>query len=150
MRRAVFALTMLVLLAPLAAAQGDGFAAFWKEFSAAAAKKDKDKIRALTLYPSPEFEQKSFDAPVEGRVPDPDARVSRQGEAGARRQREAAELCRVLPQIRSTASKARRRAGASLGRIPTIDGNLAPAAAAPAAIQLPQRTRCAQRLGWRE
>ena len=62
MRRAVFALTMLVLLAPPAAAQGDGFAAFWKEFSAAAAKKDKDKIRALTLYPSPEFEQKSFDA----------------------------------------------------------------------------------------
>lgn len=60
MRRAVFALTMM-LLGPLAAAQGDGFAAFWKEFSVAAAKKDKDNIRALTLYPSPEFEQKSFD-----------------------------------------------------------------------------------------
>ncbi|MEJ0078089.1 MAG: hypothetical protein WDO17_22140 [Alphaproteobacteria bacterium] len=61
MRRAALALTMLILLAPLAAAQGDGFVAFWKEFSAAAAKKDKDKIRALTQYPSPEFEQKSFD-----------------------------------------------------------------------------------------
>ena|ERR1700752_3017725 len=61
MRRSAFALAMLVLLTPLAAAQGDGFAAFWKEFSAAAAKKDKDKLRALTLYPSPEFEQKNFD-----------------------------------------------------------------------------------------
>ena len=62
MRRALFAVMMLMLLAPPAMAQGDGFAAFWKEFSAAAAKKDKDKIRALTQYPSPEFEQKTFDA----------------------------------------------------------------------------------------
>ena len=61
MRRAAFAVTMLVLLTPLAAAQGDSFAAFWKEFSAAAAKKDKDKIRALTQYPSPELEEKNFD-----------------------------------------------------------------------------------------
>ena len=61
MRRAVFALAMLVILAPLAVAQGDGFAAFWKEFSAAVATKDKDKIRALTQYPSSEFEQKNFD-----------------------------------------------------------------------------------------
>jgi hypothetical protein len=61
MRRAAFVLTMLALLTPLAAAQGDGFAAFWKEFSAAAAKKDKDKIRALTLYPSPELNEKNFD-----------------------------------------------------------------------------------------
>ena len=61
MRRAAVALTMLVLLAPLADAQGDGFAAFWKDFSAAAAKKDKEKIRALTQYPSPEIEEKDFD-----------------------------------------------------------------------------------------
>ena len=61
MRRAALALTMLVLLMPLAAAQGDGFAAFWKEFSAAAAKKDKDKTRTLTLYPSPELNEKNFD-----------------------------------------------------------------------------------------
>jgi hypothetical protein len=61
MRRAAFALMMLVFLAPLAAAQGDGFAAFWKEFSAAAARKDKDRIRALTQYPSPELEEKDFD-----------------------------------------------------------------------------------------
>jgi hypothetical protein len=55
------ALSMLVLLTPLAVAQGDGFAAFWKEFSGAAARKDKEKIRALTQYPSPEFERKNFD-----------------------------------------------------------------------------------------
>jgi len=61
MRRAAFALSMLLLLAPPAAAQGDGFAAFWKEFSAAAAKKDKAKIQALTLYPSPELNEKNFD-----------------------------------------------------------------------------------------
>jgi hypothetical protein len=61
MRRAALALTMLVLLTPVAAAQGDGFAAFWKEFSTAAAKKDKDKIRALTQYPSKELEEKNFD-----------------------------------------------------------------------------------------
>src|SRR6185436_11035341 len=61
MRRAAFALTVLALLAPLGAAQGDGFAAFWKEFSVAAAKKDKDKIRALTQYPSKEIEEKNFD-----------------------------------------------------------------------------------------
>jgi len=61
MRRAALALTMLVWLSPLAAAQGDGFAAFWKEFSAGAAKKDKDKIRALTQYPSKELEEKNFD-----------------------------------------------------------------------------------------
>lgn len=51
MRRAGFALTMLVLLTPLAAAQGDGFAAFWKEFSAAAAKKDKDKLYGFERTP---------------------------------------------------------------------------------------------------
>jgi hypothetical protein len=61
MRRAVFALTTLMMLALPAGAQGDGFGAFWKEFSAAAGKKDKDKIRVLTRYPNPEFEQKNFD-----------------------------------------------------------------------------------------
>jgi hypothetical protein len=61
MRRIALALTMLILLTPLVAAQGDGFAAFWKEFSAAAARKDKDKIRALTQYPSLELEEKNFD-----------------------------------------------------------------------------------------
>jgi len=61
MRLAAFILAMLVLLAPLVAAQGDGFAAFWKEFSAAAAKRDKDKIRTLTQYPSKEL-GKDFDA----------------------------------------------------------------------------------------
>ncbi len=61
MRRAVLALTMLVLFALPAAGQGDGFAAFWKEFSAAAAKRDKEKIRALTQYPSAEIEEKNFD-----------------------------------------------------------------------------------------
>ena len=60
--RAGLALAMLILLTPFATAEDDGFAAFWKEFSAAAVKKDKDKIRALTQYPSPEFEQKNFDA----------------------------------------------------------------------------------------
>src|SRR6188472_560687 len=35
MRRAALALTMLALLGSLAAAQADGFAVFWKEFSAA-------------------------------------------------------------------------------------------------------------------
>lgn len=60
--RAVVAALVLCALALPASAQGDGFAAFWKEFSAAAAKKDKEKIRTLTLYPSPEFEQKTFDA----------------------------------------------------------------------------------------
>jgi hypothetical protein len=68
MRRAALAL-MLVLLAPLAGAQGDGFAAFWKEFSAAAAKKDKDKIRALTQYPSKELEEKDFDVIWKGMFP---------------------------------------------------------------------------------
>ena len=51
MRRAAFALTMLLWLAAPAAAQDDGFAAFWKEFSAAAGKKDKAKIGELTKYP---------------------------------------------------------------------------------------------------
>jgi len=51
MRRAVFALAMLVLLAPLAVAQGDGFAGFWKEFSAAAKAGDKAKVQALTKFP---------------------------------------------------------------------------------------------------
>lgn len=50
MRRAVFALVTLMLLTPLAA-QGDGFAAFWKEFSAAAKAGDKAKVRALTKFP---------------------------------------------------------------------------------------------------
>jgi hypothetical protein len=44
-----------------ASAQSDGFAAFWKEFSAAAAKKDKQKIGALTQYPSEEL-GKDFNA----------------------------------------------------------------------------------------
>ena len=83
MRRTAFALAMLALLTPLAAAQGDGFAAFWKEFSAAAAKRDKDKIRALTQYPSVEL-GKDFDVDLERGLPAIDARVSRQGEAGAR------------------------------------------------------------------
>jgi len=50
---------MLVLcamaLASPASAQGDGFAAFWKEFAAAAAKKDKAKIETLTDYPGEEL-----------------------------------------------------------------------------------------------
>jgi hypothetical protein len=69
MRRTAFALTILILLALPAGAQGDGFAAFWKEFSAAAAKKDKGKIRALTQYPSPELAEKNFDAIWKGMFP---------------------------------------------------------------------------------
>jgi hypothetical protein len=42
---------MLALLTPLAAAQDDGFAAFWKEFSVAAKAGDKSKVRALTKFP---------------------------------------------------------------------------------------------------
>jgi hypothetical protein len=61
MRRTALALTILALLTPVAGAQGDGFAAFWKEFSAAIARKDKDRIRALTQYPSKELEEKNFD-----------------------------------------------------------------------------------------
>jgi hypothetical protein len=61
MRRTALALTIAASFTLPVGAQGDGFAAFWKEFSAAAAKMDKDKIRALTQYPSPEFEQKNFD-----------------------------------------------------------------------------------------
>ena len=60
MRRLAAALLVAFLAFP-AGAQPDGFAAFWKEFSAAAAKKDKDKIRALTQYPSMELEEKDFD-----------------------------------------------------------------------------------------
>ena len=66
MRRAALALTMLVLLTPLAAAQGDGFAAFWKEFSTAAKAGDKAKVRSLTKFPFLHFsdmrEEKAFDA----------------------------------------------------------------------------------------
>lgn len=51
MRRATLALTILVLLTPLVAAQGDGFAAFWKEFSVAAKAGDQAKVRALTKFP---------------------------------------------------------------------------------------------------
>ena len=65
MRRAVFALAMLVLLAPLAVAQGDGFAGFWKEFSAAAKAGDKAKVQALTRFPFLHYsdmrEEKAFD-----------------------------------------------------------------------------------------
>jgi hypothetical protein len=66
MRRAALALTMLILLTPLAAAQGGGFAAFWKEFSAAAKAGDKAKVRSLTKFPFLHFsdlrEEKAFDA----------------------------------------------------------------------------------------
>jgi hypothetical protein len=66
MRRAALALTMLVLLTPVAAAQGDGFAAFWKEFSTAAKAGDKAKVRSLTKFPflhhSDLHEEKAFDA----------------------------------------------------------------------------------------
>jgi hypothetical protein len=62
MQRAATALFVLACLAvTAAAAPADGFADFWREFSAAAAKKDKEKIRALTLYPSKELEEKNFD-----------------------------------------------------------------------------------------
>lgn len=64
MRRAacvVTIVTTLLWLAAPASAQGDGFADFWKDFAAAAANKDKEKIRTLTRYPSPEFEEKTFD-----------------------------------------------------------------------------------------
>jgi hypothetical protein len=60
-RRDALALLILCGFALPATAQDDGFAAFWKEFSAAAARKDKEKIRGLTQYPSPEFEAKTFD-----------------------------------------------------------------------------------------
>lgn len=66
MRRAALALTMLVLLTPVAAAQGDGFAAFWKDFSMAAKAGDKAKVRSLTKFPFLHFsdlrEEKAFDA----------------------------------------------------------------------------------------
>jgi hypothetical protein len=61
MRYAVLALTVVTCLALPAAAQPDGFADFWKEFRAAAAKKDRAKIESLTKYPSEELGQK-FDA----------------------------------------------------------------------------------------
>jgi hypothetical protein len=54
-------IVLACLAVPAAAAPSDGFAAFWKEFSAAASKKNKDKIRALTHYPSKELEEKNFE-----------------------------------------------------------------------------------------
>ena len=64
MRRLATVLLVTCLAFPVwtgtASAQGDGFAAFWKEFSAAAAKKDKAKIGTLTRYPSEEL-GKDFD-----------------------------------------------------------------------------------------
>ena len=83
MRRSAFALAMLVLLTPLAAAQGDGFAAFWKEFSAAAAKKDKDK-NSRTDAVSKRGTWERFRRDLESGLPAIDARLSRQGKAGAR------------------------------------------------------------------
>jgi hypothetical protein len=50
MRRAILATACLLMVLP-AGAQSDGFPAFWKEFSAAAAKQDKAKISALTKFP---------------------------------------------------------------------------------------------------
>jgi hypothetical protein len=57
----VLLIVLAWLAVPAAASSSDGFAAFWKEFSVAASKKDKDKIRALTHYPSNELEEKNFD-----------------------------------------------------------------------------------------
>jgi hypothetical protein len=52
MRRILAVILALVLLMPAPAwAQSDGFAEFWQEFSAAARKGDKEKIKALTRFP---------------------------------------------------------------------------------------------------
>jgi hypothetical protein len=122
MRRIAFALTMLMPLTPLAAAQGDGFAVFWKEFSAAAARKDKDKIRALTLYPSPELNEKNFDRIWKEMFPP--AMLRCLAKAKPERTTSQRSMWRSAGR-RSTPSNARRRAGASRGRIPTIDGTVA-------------------------
>jgi hypothetical protein len=55
MRRVVLALSVVTCLALPATAQPDGFADFWTQFRAAAAKKDRAKIEALTKYPSEEL-----------------------------------------------------------------------------------------------
>ena len=57
MERAFLLIACLLIAAP-AAAQSDGFAPFWKEFSAAARTHDKAKLSALTKLP--EFQAKAL------------------------------------------------------------------------------------------
>jgi hypothetical protein len=54
MRRAILLISSLLVTTPAwaaASAPSDGFAAFWKDFAAAARNQDKAKINALTKFP---------------------------------------------------------------------------------------------------
>src|SRR5262245_8724525 len=54
MKRAILLFTCLLVATPAGAASAppaDGFAAFWKDFSAAARNQDKAKVSALTKFP---------------------------------------------------------------------------------------------------
>ena len=118
MRRTALALTILALLTPLTTAQGDGFAAFWKEFSAAAAEKDKDKIRTLKHYPSKEIEEKNFDVIWKDMFPP--RMLACLAKANPKRDDKMGGYVAFCRDTLS-ASNARRRAGVSPTRTPTIE-----------------------------